>query len=194
MDCQRFYNIQPLACILRHIYTVRKHPSSSFCYIFILILSSHVGYCCHLIFCFRFPSQNFVYISFQLKASICLVYLPSSDYRCNIYRNVHHFRLLIIVFGPVCYYLLLLLLLLLLLRSKLSYRSVCRYISYCLNFISMWSIPLCYFNNGNNNRKASQTQLQYCIGYTMGGGYMFRPLRGHLYQPVPCINLNLVST
>jgi hypothetical protein len=30
------------------------------------------------------------------------------------------------------------------------------------------------------NRRAGQTQLQYYIKYTIGGGYMFRPLRGHL--------------
>jgi hypothetical protein len=49
-----------------------------------------------------------------------------------------------------------------------------------INDIVMWSIPLCYCNNGNNNRIVSQTQLQYYINYTMGGGYMFRPLRDHL--------------
>jgi hypothetical protein len=28
--------------------------------------------------------------------------------------------------------------------------------------------------------KVRQTQIQYYIKYSMGGGYMFRPLRGHL--------------
>jgi subtilase family serine protease len=33
----------------------------------------------------------------------------------------------------------------------------------------MWSIPLCYCNDGYNNRKVRQTQLQYYINYTMVG-------------------------
>jgi hypothetical protein len=30
------------------------------------------------------------------------------------------------------------------------------------------------------NRIVRQTQLQYCIKYTIGGGYMFRSLIGHV--------------
>jgi hypothetical protein len=37
-------------------------------------------------------------------------------------------------------------------------------------------------------QKISHTQLQYDIKYTIGGGYMFRPLRGH-----PLIN-NLIKS
>jgi hypothetical protein len=34
--------------------------------------------------------------------------------------------------------------------------------------VLMWSIPLCYCNNGNNNRTVKQ--LQYYINYTIEGG------------------------
>jgi hypothetical protein len=53
----------------------------------------------------------------------------------------------------------------------------------------MWSIPLRYCNNGNNNSRFNQTELRYYIKHNISGGYMFR-LQDGILEAEKCSHPN----